>query len=72
MKEIVLREAPDVVVREILQEEKMTVKQMADKMGVSRQSANQSLNVNTKSMRCDTFRKMIEACGYEVIVRKIG
>ena len=72
MEEIILQKSEAEVIRSILKEEKMTVKELADRMGVVRQSVNQSLNGTMKSMRCDTFKKMCEACGYEVVVRKIG
>ena len=57
-------------IKRILKEEKMSQKDLADKMGVSRQNISQSLNRNVTSMRYESFIKMILALGYEIIVKK--
>ena len=42
-----------------------------DRMGITRQSISQSLNRSAKSMRYDSFSKMVTALGYEVVVKKL-
>ena len=42
-------------IRCILDEEKMTQQDLADRMGITRQNISQSLNRNAKSMRYDSF-----------------
>ena len=58
-------------IRCILDEEKMTQQDLADRMGITRQNISQFLNRNAKSMRFDSFSKMIGALGYEIIDKKI-
>ena len=58
-------------IRCILDEEKITQQDLADRMGITRQNISQFLNRNAKSMRYDSFSKMIGALGYEIIVKKI-
>ena len=57
-------------IRCILDEEKMT-QDLADRMGITRQNISQSLNRNAKSMRYDSFSKMVTALGYEIVVKKL-
>lgn len=72
MKEIILGDKAEDVINQLIEAENIKKQQLADKAGVSRQSLNQSLKSNMKGMRCDTFKKIVEACGYEVVIRKIG
>lgn len=58
-------------IRCILYEEKMTQQDLADRMGITRQNISQSLNRNAKSMRYDSFSKMVTALGYEIVVKKL-
>mgnify|MGYP000058985394 FL=1 len=58
-------------IRCILDEEKMTQQDLADRMGFTRQNISQSLNRNAKSMRYDSFSKMVAALGYEIVVKKL-
>ncbi len=58
-------------IRYILDEEKMTQQDLADRMGITRQNISQSLNRNAKSMRYDSFSKMVTALGYEIVVKKL-
>lgn len=58
-------------IRGILDEEKMTQQDLADRMGITRQNISQSLNRNAKSMRYDSFSKMVTALGYEIVVKKL-
>lgn len=58
-------------IRSILDEEKMTQQDLADRMGITRQNISQSLNRNAKSMRYDSFSKMVTALGYEIVVKKL-
>lgn len=61
---------PTQIVRDILLQENLNQRELAEKMGVTRQNVSQMFNRNTVSMRYDSFYKMIEALGYEVVVRK--
>ena len=58
-------------IRWILEEEKMTQQDLADRMGTSRQNVSQLLNRNAKSMRYDSFAKTVSALGYEIVLKKI-
>ena len=58
-------------IRRILDEEKMTQQDLADRMGFTRQNISQSLTRNAKSMRYDSFLKMVTALGYEIVVKKL-
>ena len=58
-------------IRSILDEEKMTQQDLADKMGITRQNISQFLNRNAKSMRYDSFSKMVTALGYEIVIKKL-
>lgn len=58
-------------IRCILGEEKMTQQDLADRMGITRQNISQSLNRNAKSMRYDSFSKMVAVLGYEIVVKKL-
>ena len=64
-------ESAEKIIRHILDEEKMTQQDLADRMGFTRQSISQSLNRSAKSMRYDSFSKMVTALGYEVVVKKL-
>ena len=57
-------------IRCILEEEKMTQQDLADRMGTSRQNVSQLLNRNAKSMRYDSFAKTVSALGYEIVLKK--
>ena len=46
-------------IRCILEEEKMTQQDLADRMGTARQNVSQLLNRNAKSMRYDSFAKAV-------------
>lgn len=67
--EVKLKTATETV-RELLDRERMNQQQLADKMGVPRQTVSQSINRNAHGMRVDSFKKMVQALGYEVIIRK--
>ena len=58
-------------IRCILDGEKMTQQDLADRMGITRQNISQSLNRNAKSMRYDSFSKMVAALVYEIVVKKL-
>lgn len=64
-------ESAEKIIRHILDEEKMTQQDLADRMGITRQSISQSLNRSAKSMRYDSFSKMVAALGYEIVVKKL-
>lgn len=58
-------------IRCILEEEKMTQQDLADRMGTTRQNVSQLLNRNAKSMRYDSFAKAVSALRYEIILKKL-
>ena len=58
------------IIRNILEKEKINQTDLADRMGITRQNISQMLNRNKVSMRFDGFSKMVEALGYEIVVRK--
>lgn len=61
---------PVKIIRSILEQEKLSQQELADKMGVARQNVSQALNRNRISMRFDNFERMVSALGYEIIARK--
>lgn len=58
------------MIRNAIEAEGLNQKKLAEKMGVTRQNVSDFLNRARKSMRFDSFAKMAEALGYEVILRK--
>ncbi|MCI8564332.1 MAG: helix-turn-helix transcriptional regulator [Lachnospiraceae bacterium] len=61
---------PAKMIREALEQENLNQKDLAEKMGAVRQNVSQALNRSRVSIRFDTFRKMAEALGYEIVLRK--
>lgn len=61
---------PAEMIRKALELEKLSQKDLADKMGIARQNVSQALNRNRVSIRFDSFQKMANALGYEIILRK--
>lgn len=70
LKEEVTGENAADIVRNVLSREKLNQKELAEKMGSVRQNVSQMLTRTSKGMRCDSFEKMIETLGYEIVVRK--
>lgn len=68
--EIICNKGAAETIREILKIEDLNQRKLANKMGVTRQNVSDFLNRGTKSMRYDSFERMISALGYEIIVRK--
>lgn len=58
------------LIRELLEEEKLNQQQLADRMGVMRQSVSQMLNRGKGNIRLDNFEKMLRVLGYELEVVK--
>ncbi len=58
------------IIKQILEKEKLSQQELADRMGTIRQSVNQALKRGGSGMRYTTFSRMIKALGYEIIVRK--
>ena len=54
----------------IMEKEKVNQKELAERMGCVRQNVSQMLNRGTVNMRYDSFYRMAEALGYEIILRK--
>ena len=61
--------AAEVILR-IMEKEKVNQKELAERMGSVRQNVSQMLNRGTVNMRYDSFYRMAEALGYEIILRK--
>ena len=61
--------AAEVILR-IMEKEKVNQKELAVRMGCVRQNVSQMLNRGTVNMRYDSFYRMAEALGYEIILRK--
>lgn len=61
---------PAKMIREALEQENLNQKDLAEKMGAVRQNVSQALNRSRVSIRFDTFRKMAETLGYEIVLRK--
>lgn len=57
-------------IRTILEQEKISQQDLAERMRTTRQNISQLLNRNAKSMRYDSFVKIIKALEYEIIVKK--
>ncbi len=58
------------IIRRLLEKEGLNQQELADKIGVTRQTVSQALNRNRTSMRFDNFERMASALGYEIIMRK--
>lgn len=58
------------IIRKILKAEGVSQQELADRMGVFRQSISQMLNRESASMRFSSFQNLIKTLGYEIIVRK--
>jgi len=61
---------PAEMIREVLGQENLSQKDLADKMGIARQNVSQALDRSRVSIRFDSFRKMADALGYEIVLRK--
>ncbi len=61
---------PAEMIREVLEVENLSQTDLADKMKNVRQNVSQMLNRSRVSIRFDSFRKMADALGYEIILRK--
>jgi Mn-dependent DtxR family transcriptional regulator len=58
------------IIRRIMEKEDVKPKELAERMGCVRQNISQMLNRGTVNMRYDSFYRMAEALGYEIILRK--
>lgn len=58
------------LVKEVMAEEQINQTELAERMGCVRQNISQALNRGVTNMRYDTFEKLVDALGYEIIVRK--
>jgi hypothetical protein len=58
------------VIRRIMEKEDVKPKELAERMGCMRQNVSQMLNRGTVNMRYDSFYRMADALGYEIILRK--
>lgn len=53
-----------------MEKEDVKSKELAERMGCMRQNVSQMLNRGTVNMRYDSFYRMADALGYEIILRK--
>lgn len=58
------------VILQIMEKENVNQKELAERMGCVRQNISQMLNRGTINMRYDSFCRMANALGYEIILRK--
>lgn len=58
------------LVKEVMAEEKINQTELAERMGCVRQNISQALNRGVVNMRFDTFWNMVDALGYEIVIRK--
>ena len=58
------------LIRKAIENEGLNQLKLAQKMGCSRQNVSDFLNRSKKGMRFDSFARMINILGYEVILRK--
>lgn len=68
--EVICNKGAAEAIREILEIEDLNQRELADKMGVTRQNVSDFLNRGIKSMRYDSFERMVSALGYEIVARK--
>ena len=70
VKEIISGKSAAEVITQIMEEEDIKQKELAERMGCVRQNVSQMLNRGTVNMRYDSFYRMIGALGYEIVLRK--
>ncbi len=58
------------ILRKLIKEADITQQELADKLGITRQALNQVLTRNEYGVRYETFLRIIEALGYELVLRK--
>lgn len=61
---------PAKMIREVLEVENLSQTDLADRMEITRQNVSQMLNRSRVSIRFDSFRRMIDVLGYEIVLRK--
>jgi hypothetical protein len=66
-KEYVVVDNVQTTVREIMADEHINQSRLAERLGCARQNIHKQLTFN---MFCSSFTKMVDALGYEVVVRK--
>lgn len=63
---IIVGEDPSGAIRKIMDEENLNQSQVADKIGKTRQSVQQSLSRKSRNMRVQTMVRIAGAIGYNV------
>lgn len=58
------------VILQIMEKENVNQTELAARMGCVRQNVSQMLNRGTVNMRYDSFFKLADTLGYEIILRK--
>lgn len=58
------------IILAIMEKEEVGPTVLAERMGCVRQNVSQMLTRGNKNMRYDSFYKLVDALGYEIIVRK--
>ena len=59
------------LIKKVLEVEELRPVDLAKKIGVSRQYANQIISRSKCGIRCDTLEKIVSALGYEIALVKI-
>lgn len=57
------------LVRKLTKKRGWSFEKLADEMGIKSVSVRGYLNRGTTSMRCDTFYKIMDALGYDIVIR---
>lgn len=59
------------LIKKVLEVEELRPVDLAKKIGVSRQYANQIISRSKCGIRCDTLEKIVSSLGYEIALVKI-
>lgn len=69
-KEIVSGKNAAEVIRGIIENDNVKSKDIAQKLGVTRQSVSQTLNRGKGNMSYESFYRMVTALGYEIVLKE--
>ncbi len=58
------------LIKNAIEKEGINQKILAERTGITRQNVSQMLNRGKNCMRYDSFEKLVEALGYEVVLRR--
>ena len=72
LKEEIAAGKPTDTIKFLLEKDNLNQQILADRMGTLRQNVSQMLNRGKKDMKYSSFKKVMSALGYEVVLRKIA